>query len=150
MKDEQDHQHYEPEEVIIKLKKLIKVIERISADMDEGELTRAQIRIIFPIIRHGKGYTVQELADMGGVTKGLVSRTITDLEAKGFVQRDKKTENQDRNIKIVLTEKASQFVAEKKAKMQQVSGKWQGKITHEDLHAFFKVLNVVTETQRGE
>lgn len=140
------HPHYEPEDLIIRLKKLIKIVENISADMDTGELTRAQLRIIFPIIKTGKGYTIQELADIGGVTKGLVSRTIADLEVKGFVRRDKKSENQDRNIKIILTEKAKKIAAEKKSKMQEVSGKWNGKITHQELHIFFKVLSIVTET----
>lgn len=139
------HPHFQPEEVIIKLKKLIKTIERISSDMDSGGITRSQVRVIFPIIKDDKGYTIQELADIGGVTKGLVSRTIADLEAKGFVQRDKEKETQDRNIKIILTAKGSEFVAEKKAKMHQVSNKWGGKITFDEMNTFWKVLVVLTE-----
>lgn len=141
------HPHFEPEEVIIRLKKLIKHIEQISAYMDSAEITRSQFRIIFPIIKNETGYTIQELADIGGVTKGLVSRTISDLEAKGFVERDKVSENQDRNIKIVLTKKGKHFVAEKKSKMMEVSSKWKGKITHEEMHTFGKVLTVLTDMQ---
>lgn len=139
------HPHFQPEEVIIKLKKLIKTIERISSDMDSGGITRAQVRIIFPIFMDDRGYTIQELADTGGVTKGLVSRTISYLETKGFVQRDKISENQDRNIKIVLTENGKKYVAEKKTKMREVSNKWNGKITHDEMHTFWKVLVALTE-----
>ena len=134
-----------PEEIISKLKKLIKIIEQQQADMG-NEITHAQARIIFPIIKDSKGYTIQELSDMCGVTKGLVSRTIADLEEKGYVERDKKTENQDRNFKIILSTKGQQFVSEKKAQAQEGFSKWKGKITHEDMIAFMKVLDVVTDT----
>ena len=135
---------YSPYEMIIKLKKLIKHIEKVQAEMD-GKITHAQARIIFPIIRDDKGYTIQELADIGGVTKGLVSRAIADLENKGYVERDKKTLDQDRNYKIILSAKGQEFIAEKKLRMHEVSNKWNGKITHDDLKTFVKVLNLVTE-----
>ena len=138
--------HYEPEEVVIMLKKLIKVIEQFSADLDLGEVTRAQLRIIIPIIKDAKGYTIQELADIGGVTKGLVSRAISDLEAKGLVERAKEFENQDRNIKIVLTEQGTKFTSEKLAKVRESTTKWKDKITHDEIHTFIKVLAVLTDT----
>lgn len=135
-----------PQEIIVKLKMLIKIIEQSQGDIG-NEITHAQARVIFPIIKDGKGYTIQELSDMGGVTKGLVSRTIADLEEKGYVERDKKTENQDRNFKIILSVKGQQFVTDKKAQMQKDFDKWHRKLKHEDLLAFIKVLDVVTDMQ---
>ena len=140
-----EKQHYSPDEVIIKLKKLIKHIERIQSDMDSNEITHAQARIIFPIIRDGMGYTIQELADIGGVTKGLVSRTIADLETKGFVQREKKSIDQDRNYKIILALKGQEFLTKKKIQVQEVTNQWKGKLTHEDLATFMRVLTIMTD-----
>ena len=136
--------HYPPEEVIIKLKKLVKMIEKMQSDTC-NEITHAQGRVIFPIIKDEKGYTIQELADIGGVTKGLVSRVVADLEGKGLVERDKKTERQDRNYKIILSEKGQNLVSCKKEQMQEASGKWFGKITHNDINTFIKVLDAFTE-----
>ncbi|MCL2540464.1 MAG: MarR family winged helix-turn-helix transcriptional regulator [Firmicutes bacterium] len=138
-----------PEEVIVKLKKLIKIIEHAQADLG-SEITHAQARIIFPIWRDGKGYTIVELAKAGSVTKGLVSRTIADLEAKGYVERQKESANQDRNYKIVLTPKAHALARKHKAKMQKVSGKWNGKLTKDDFETFIRVLNIITDIEYGK
>lgn len=146
MKREEEGYRYSPDEVIVRLKKLIKTIEKMQADMD-SEITHAQVRVIFPIIKDNQGYTIQELADLGGVSKGLVSRTISDLEGKGYVERDKIKENQDRNIKIILSAKGQELVTKKKAHMQEVSNKWKDRLTHNDLESFMKVLNVITEIQ---
>lgn len=134
---------FSPEEIIIKLKKLIKTIEQIHANMSK-EITHSQMRVIFPIIKDGKGYTMHELAEMGCVTKGLVSRTIADLERKGYVQRDKKSDSQDRNYKIILSAKGTELVEKKKLQMKESSSKWVGKLTHEDMQAFMKVLDTFT------
>ena len=136
---------YSPDEVIIKLKKVIKLIEKMQDDMKDDGITHAQARVIFPIIRDERGFTIQELANIGGVTKGLVSRTISDLEKKGIVEREKKSADQDRNFKIVLAKKGLDFVESKKTQMQEVSSKWSGKITHEDLETFMRVLDAFTE-----
>jgi len=139
---------FSPEEIIAKLKKLIKIIKQQQVDM--GEITSAQSRIIFPIFRDGKGYTMHELAKMSGVTKGLVSRTIADLEAKGFVERCKTSEKQDRNFKIVLSEKAKQLAAEKMQQAKKNFDKWQSRLKHEDFETFIKVLVIITETHDKE
>lgn len=137
--------YYSPEEVIIKLKKLIKIIERVQSGCT-SEITHAQARVIFPIIRDGRGYTMQELADIVGVTKGLVSRTITDLESKGYVERDKISKNQDRNYNIILSTRGQELVTQKMMQMKKVSNQWGGKITHNDMLNFKKVLDILTES----
>ena len=133
-----------PEEMIIRLRKLIKNIEHIQENFGD-EITHSQLRVIFPIIRDSKGYTIQELSDMAGVSKGLGSRVIADLEGKGFVERDKKTENQDRNYQIILSAKGQKFVADKKMKMLEISSQLQGQITEEEFRVFSKVLFALTE-----
>lgn len=134
-----------PDEIIVKLKKLIKLIDQVQQDNKNYDITPAQARILFPIIKYERGYTIQALANIGGVTKGLVSRTITVLESKGYVERDKKTANQDRNYNIILSEKGKVLAAEKKAKMQEIFKNLEGRITHKDMESFVRVLDTLTE-----
>lgn len=135
-----------PDEIVVKLKNLIKIIEKIQRDEKErDDITPAQARIIYPIVKYERGFTIQELADMGGVTKGLVSRTIALLESKGFVERDKKREEQDRNYNIILRWKGKLFAERKKSKMNEVLQGFDGQITHEDMENFVRVLDVFTE-----
>ena len=136
--------HDSPDEIIIKLKKLIKKIEHGQTETECGGVTHAQVRIVFPIIRDGKGYSMQELSETVGVDKALVSRTITHLEDKGFVERDKKEGSIERNYKILLTEKGRRFFAEKKAQVKETFKKRFGDITMEELRIFKKVLDKLT------
>ncbi|MCL2756373.1 MAG: MarR family transcriptional regulator [Firmicutes bacterium] len=137
-------------EIGIKMKKLMKKIEHVQNVLEDDDITIAQERVIFPLFRDERGYTIQELATMGGFAKSLVSRTITDLESKGYVRRDKVSENQDRNIKIVLTEKGKQFVEKKNERVLEVLYKWFANIPPETVQEFSSMLDVLLETDIGE
>ena len=133
-----------PEEIIIKLKKLIKLIEHHQSDFKKCGITPAQARIIFPIIKNNHGYTMQELTELACVDKALVSRAIAGLEKNGFVEREKKTAH-EKNYKIVLSERGTKIVSEKLEKHHAEFGKWHEKFTKEELLTFSKVLNRLTE-----
>jgi len=135
---------YQPEKLIAKLKLLIRKAERFQESMCE-EITRSQARIIFPIVC-GEGHTIQELANINGVAKSLVSRTIADLEKKGYVERDKKTQDQDRNYNIILTPKGQELHERKKAQAIKLSTWLDDKLKHEDMQTFLKVLDIITDT----
>jgi len=133
-----------PEEIVIRLKKLIKRIEHFDWEFKDIGITRSQIRIIFPIIKDGCGYSMHELSELTGVDKALVSRTIADLEGKGYVERCKKTEN-ERNYKIILSEKGREFCEVQRAKVKELSGKWLNGVTKDEFFQFFNVLDRLTE-----
>ena len=137
-------------EIGIKLKKLTKKIERVQTDIDCDEMTHAQERVIFPIMRDERGYTIQELATMSGFAKSLVSRTVADLESKGYVRRDKKNESQDRNYKIVLTEKGQAFIEKRNERVLEVTSQWFDNITPEFLREFNKMLDTLLDTPGEE
>jgi DNA-binding MarR family transcriptional regulator len=132
-------------ELAIKLKKLMKKIERVQADVECGGITYAQERIIFPIIRDEKGYTIQELAEAGGVAKSLVSRVVADLVAGGYLKRDKKSESQDRNYKIILTDKGRAFVEKKNARVLEVTTRWFSGIEPEFLYKFNAMVDAMLD-----
>ena len=133
-----------PEEVIIKLKKLIKIIEHHQSDFEKSDITPAQTRIIFPIIKYNRGHTMQELTEHAGVDKALVSRAVAGLESKGLVEREKKTTG-EKNYKIVLTAKAQKLVEEKFAKHRTEFQNWHERFTESEIITFFKVLKRLTE-----
>jgi len=134
----------------IKLRKLMKKIDQVQTVLIDDEMTRSEERIIFPIIKDERGYTIQELSEMGGVAKSLASRTISSLEHKGFVRRDKATEEQDRNYKIVLTEKGNNFVQEKNERVIEVLYTWFSKIPVEFIKTFDGMLDTLLEIKGGE
>ncbi|MCL2679075.1 MAG: MarR family transcriptional regulator [Dehalococcoidia bacterium] len=133
-----------PDEIIMQLKKTIRLAERIQLRLQNEEITPAQTRVLFPIIRDDCGYTIQELSTMGGITKGLVSRVIADLEGKGFVERDGKNKGQTRGIKIILSPKGLDFAKKKKAQMHETEKRLDGKITRDDMATFYRVLEVLS------
>ena len=143
--------HYTPEEIIIKLKKIIKILEQFQADMKDTEISPAQGRIIYPIIENAKGFTMLELSEIVGVDKALVSRTVSDLEAKGIVERDKKSES-ERSYKIILSKKGRKLCDEKLEKHKIEFEKWRVQFTIEEVVNFMNVIDKITnyETEGEE
>jgi len=133
----------------IKMRKLMKKIEAVQTVLVDKEITRSEERIIFPIIKDERGHTIQELSDLGGVDKGLVSRTISRLEANGFVTRDKETATQDRNYKIILTSKGKEFIDNKNARVLEVLNKWFENIPLEFVQKFSEMLDTLLAQNGG-
>lgn len=134
---------FNTDDIVIHLKKLIKRIEQIQADLTDSDIniTPAQARVIYPIVRDGKGYTLQELAWKVGVDKAFVSRTITDLEAKGIVVRDHKEGCNGRyKNKIFLSDKEEKKVAQFIEKHNGQCANWWRQFTDEELAVLLKVL----------
>ncbi|MCL2862044.1 MAG: MarR family transcriptional regulator [Firmicutes bacterium] len=134
-------------EIAIKMKKLMNKIEKVQSILECEDMSFAQERIIFPIFRDEKGYSIQELSHEGGIAKSLVSRTVADLEKRGFVMRDKKSINQDRNYKIILTEKGKKFVENKNERVLEVTDKWFGNFSKEFLFSFNGMLDTLIDTE---
>jgi len=134
-----------PEEVIVKLRRLIKKIENICAEIDRSEITQSQMRVIFPIVRDGCGYSMQELSEIACVDKALVSRAISDLEAKGIVERDKEQGSTERNYKIILSQRGEEFFAKQKEKADQLKKRWFSDVTEDEMCDFVRTLNKLIE-----
>ena len=134
-----------PDELVIKLKKLIKKIELTQKQVYHQSITPAQVRVIFPIFKTGRGYSMQELSEIGGIDKALVSRVVADLEKKDIVRRDnKKFDVAERNCKILLTTKGEQINKNLKqnfAKVRESFGICN--ITRSEMEQFVNILNVL-------
>jgi len=138
---------FTPEEIIMKLKKLIKKIEHIQAVV-KGiviDITPSQGRIIHPIVKGGKGYSIQELSEHASVDKALVSRTIADLESKGYVEREKTADNIVKNHKIVLSEKGRKLFLGTLKPHREEFEKWLRQFTEVELLNFILMLDKLTQ-----
>lgn len=131
------------EDIVVRLKKLIKRIEGTYKLLESEEVTRGQLRVIVPIIKDGKGYSMAELAEMTSTDKGLVSRTIADLERNGIVQRDK-SDNIGKNFKIILTPKGQAYFDDKISKYRQAAPFWVNRVTAQEIETFKDILEKVT------
>ena len=105
----------------------------------------AQFRVIFPIIKDKKGYSIQELSELVGVDKAFVSRTIADLESKGITQRDKKTGSKERNYKIILSEEGQKIIKETMKKRRPAIDEGIANISEEELFNFIETLCKLTK-----
>ncbi len=130
-----------PDEIVIQLRKLIKKIEQTGTLLESSEITRSQIRIIFPIIHDEQGYSMKELCEISGNDKAFVSRTIAEVESKGLIERDKATDSNERNYKIILSKKGKEFVAAQKLKIQQTKIKMLNGVTKDELEIFIRILD---------
>jgi len=61
--------------------------------------------------------------------------------------RDKKSINQDRNYKIILTEKGKKFVENKNERVLEVTDKWFGNFSKEFLFSFNGMLDTLIDTE---
>jgi len=137
---------YDSAEVVIaKLKKLIKKIEQATASFDSDLISRSQIRVILPIIKDNKGYSMQELSELGSIDKALVSRTITDLEQKNIVARDKEKDSTVRNYQIILTPYGKELFDSYRTKAKELSVEWLNGVSIEELAQFKNTLYKLTE-----
>lgn len=134
-----------PEEVVSKLKKLVKKIEDHFNSFNDSKISHAQFRIIIPILRDQKGYSMQELSEIVGVDKSFVSRTIADLENKGIVQRDKEAESNERNYKIFISEEGRRIIDEITAPHRKHMEEWMANISKEEMHNFVETLFKLAE-----
>jgi len=136
---------FTPEEVIMKLRKLIRKIEQIQVAVKDIDVTPSQGRIIYPIVKDSKGYSIQELSELASVDKALVSRAIADLESKGYVEREKIADNIVKNHKIVLSEKGQKCFIDTLKSHQEEFEKMRGRFTEEELLDFVRMLDRLTE-----
>jgi DNA-binding MarR family transcriptional regulator len=125
------------EEVMIAFNRFRKTMEQFHCDLPKDlEITHAQGRIIFPIVRHERGFTIKELSQFGGVDKALVSRTITDLETKGIVFRD--------GHNILLSKKGHEISESVKKNVHEHFKIWAG-AHNDDLKTLIDILNKLAE-----
>ena len=83
-------------------------LEKTPFEVGDGELLYPSEMNMIEAIGKQTGITVTELCIAFGVTKGAVSQTVTKLDARGYVKKDR-NEAYTKEIMLSLTEKGQEI-----------------------------------------
>lgn len=131
---------------ILSIDRISKNIKRIKDNaMEKYGLRSAHVMCLFNLVKSKDGLNATELTEICGVDKAFVSRVATELEGKGYIQRQQNVRGSIYKSKYTLTDagyEINQYIGEEIAKiMAEVSGE----IADHKLKAFYDVLTIIDE-----
>ena len=120
-------------------------VQKIERDeMEKLELRGAFAQYLLAISRHPEGITAAALCEVCDKDKAAVSRIITEMEAKGLLEKDYDGTSQYRS-KLRLTEQGRQtaaFVRERASAAVELAG---AGLTDEDRKVFYSALERISD-----
>jgi len=119
-------------------------LEKTPFEVDNGELLYPSEMNMIEAIGKGTGITVTQLCTAFGVTKGAVSQTVSKLEAKGYIQKDR-NEAKAKEIMLSLTDRGQEIFEKHERfhrKMDQSLEQLIAGISKEKLAAFREILDL--------
>lgn len=104
--------------------------------------------LVFQALRGG-GATGTELAERLGVTKQAAGQIVDDLEAKGYLRRERHPEGGRRRL-VVLTDRARQHLGEAGAVLHRLEAEIASRLGDPDLRALRTDLTRVIRDLAGD
>ncbi len=123
-------------------KQMMEEHEKILAN---SELTRRHIPFLIMLSRFPEGLTQQELSEKLNLDKAHTSRTLRDLEAKGYVEKLGETAYKN---KFKETKKAHKVKCLVEKKNQEIIKKILGILSNEELDTFEMLVKKITASVR--
>ena len=114
-----------------------KISESHETIMASSNLTRRHIPFIMVIKKYDNGITQQELSEYMHMDKAHTSRTLKDLEEKGYVE---KVGNNTYKNKYLLSQQGEDIFKTIKDANQQILNRVLGILTEEELQTFEKII----------
>ncbi|HEX5125654.1 MAG TPA: MarR family transcriptional regulator [Rhodocyclaceae bacterium] len=107
-----DGSNYDPSESIGFLLSRVKLVmvASLDADLESLDITGAQWAVLMRIA-HGCGKTAADLCRDGSYDTGSMTRMIDRLEEKGFIHRERSTEDR-RVVQLALTDQGEALLPE--------------------------------------
>lgn len=112
--------------------------------MSEYGLRSVHMVCILRMKQSEKGMTVTELAKATQKDKALISRTIKELTADGFVTTKTTVEDKSYKKKYYLTEKSERIATDINDDIGEYMSKARMGIPEEDMQKFYEVLSSLT------
>ncbi len=109
--------------------------------VDHLELTRSQWRVLSPLLRED-GITQTALADLVGIEKAPLGRTLDKLEKSGWIYR-KADPNDRRARRVHLTDKLDPYIPEVLKASDALFGDVFRGFKSEDVEALMRYLMII-------
>lgn len=131
---------------VLTIDRISKNIKRIKdSAMEKYNLRSAHVMCLFNLVKSKDGLNSTELAEACGVDKAFISRVTSELEKRGYIQRNQNSRGSIYKSKFILTEsglEVTQYINQRLAKiMENVSGE----IPDHKLKVFYEVLTIIDE-----
>jgi DNA-binding MarR family transcriptional regulator len=112
-------------------------------------MTLTEVRLLL-LIRSNPGLTVSELVMISFTERTLVSKAITSLCQKGFVERNSKTNRDGRRIRLTLTEKGGCIAKQTHELSMKGLDQMMSILSKQECEIFNTVLNKITRHVQEE
>ena len=116
-----------------------------AAEMTELGLRGTHVMCLFYLNGHQEGLTAAELSRLCAEDKAAVSRTVAELQSRGYVT----SERRRYRALLRLTEKGREAALHMDGLIRQWVGFGGGGISDEDREVFYRVLSQIAANLRG-
>ena len=124
-----------------------KYIQRIkSAEMTEFGLKGTHVMCVFFLHHNPDGLTAAELCQLCAEDKAAISRTLSALLEKGYIQ----SEGKKYRAKITLTEKGLQLAKEVDKVIEQWVGFGGDGLEENERESFYHALELISDNLKGQ
>lgn len=115
----------------------------------QSDLTTNDMRFIHLLNSGDRDLSVQEIADLAGVTSSTISIKISDLVDKGFIIRERLDDNR-RKTKINLSPKSKKLLNRIGVPPLREFSKSLGLLTKEERDQFLPIMKKIVENLKSE
>lgn len=127
-----------------------KYIQRIkSAEMTELGLKGTHVMCLYYLHQNSQGLTAAQLCQLCGEDKAAMSRSLSELEAGGFLQTHL-TEGKKYRAKILLTPAGVEAAGKMDALIQNWVAAGGDGLTEQERESFYATLERIAENLRSE
>lgn len=131
---------------ILSIDRISKNIKRIKDKvMEKYDLRSAHVMCIFSILKSKDGFNSTELSEACGVDKAFVSRVTSELESRGYIERNQNSQGSIYKSKFKLTEEGLEINKYINKKIAEIMDNVSGEIADYKLKGFYEVLNIIDE-----
>ncbi len=124
----------------IQIMQMINISSIISPVMTVGEFSLTYCAASYPDDHNGACITVAQSASMMGISMPAVSRTLRNLQKKGYIDR-RSDENDRRNVLIIVTEAGYEALGKCISRITKlISGGAMAKFTDKQIREFIKLF----------
>lgn len=131
---------------ILAIDRISKNIKRIKDNaMEKYSLRSGHVMCLFSLVKSKSGLSSTELAEACGVDKAFISRITTELEGRGYIQRDLNSRGSTYKCKFILTKAGLEINRYIDEKISEIMAEVSGTIPEHKLKTFYEVLGIIDD-----